>query len=78
MNYFRDVRAEMKHVADRARTLGTASLEDFRYPEDRLKFIQDNLALDPQTVRINLAAPFAPRAVCRQPPDHPGTHRRTP
>ncbi len=40
------VRAEMKHVADRARMLGAASLESFTEDADRQRFIQDNLAVD--------------------------------
>ncbi|MCC7442608.1 MAG: HAMP domain-containing protein [Bdellovibrionales bacterium] len=61
------VRAEMKHVAERARTLGAASLEDFKYPEDRLKFLQDNLAVDAQYVALSVyrrdagGATFAPQ-----------------
>ncbi len=48
------VRAEMKTAADRARTLGAASLEDFRYPEDRIRFIQDNLAVDSKFIGLSL------------------------
>lgn len=48
------VRAEMKHVADRTRMLGAASLEDFKYEEDRLRFIQDNLAVDSQYIGMGL------------------------
>jgi adenylate cyclase len=48
------VRAEMKHVADRARMLGAASLEDYKYDEDKLRFVQENLAVDPQYVAMAL------------------------
>lgn len=48
------IRAEMKHVADRARMLGAASLESFKYDEDRLKFLQDNLAVDSTYVGLSL------------------------
>jgi adenylate cyclase len=62
------VRSEMKHVYNRVRTLGAASLESFQYDEDRLKFIQDNLAIDSQYIGLGLyrweqpeaAAPGAP------------------
>src|SRR5687768_2907552 len=48
------VRSEMKSVADKIRMLGAASLEEFRYPEDRLKYLQDNLASDKQIIGLSL------------------------
>lgn len=48
------VRSEMKSVADKIRMLGTASLEEFRYPEDRLKYLQDNLAADKTAIGLSL------------------------
>jgi adenylate cyclase len=48
------VRAEMKHVADRARILGAASLEEYKYDEDKLRFLVDNLATDPLWIGLSL------------------------
>ena len=48
------VRAEMKHVADRARTLGAASLEEYKYDEDKLRFLRDNMAIDAQYIGMGL------------------------
>lgn len=48
------VRAEMKGIADRARTMGSASLQEFQFPEDRIQFLQDTLAVDPHTLALTL------------------------
>jgi adenylate cyclase len=73
------VRAEMKHVADRARTLGAASLEDFQHSEDRLKFIQDNLATNDQTIGLSLyRLEEGPNKTEALTPATPGTAKFTP
>ncbi|MGE0614910.1 MAG: adenylate/guanylate cyclase domain-containing protein [Bacteriovoracia bacterium] len=48
------IRAAMKDVADRARTLAAASKEEFRSREDQIKFIEDNLGVDPMYVGLSL------------------------
>lgn len=48
------VRAEMKHVADRVRMLGSASMEQFQYEADRIQFIQNNLSADNQSVSLGV------------------------
>lgn len=40
------VRGEMAHSAKRAQILGAVSVEDFRYSQDRLKFLRKNLSTD--------------------------------
>ncbi|MCM2278168.1 MAG: HAMP domain-containing protein [Oligoflexia bacterium] len=48
------VRAELKRSAEQARLLGAVSLEEFAHPEDQVKFLQDNLSLDPQLYGLSL------------------------
>ena len=48
------LRADLKHTADHARMLGAASLEQFQFEEDRIRFIQENLALGPQLLGQSL------------------------
>jgi adenylate cyclase len=48
------LRAELGTVAERARILGSVSLEEFKYPEDRASFIRDNLQLDEKYVALGL------------------------
>ncbi len=47
-----NIRAELQHLAELARTLGAASLEDFRYSEDRIRFIQEGLSADPRLLSL--------------------------
>ncbi|MCM2278612.1 MAG: SpoIIE family protein phosphatase [Oligoflexia bacterium] len=48
------VRAEMAHLGDRLAILGSVSFGDFRYPEDRLLLIEENLARDPHIVALSV------------------------
>ncbi|MCM2278596.1 MAG: SpoIIE family protein phosphatase [Oligoflexia bacterium] len=53
-------RSELRHVASRAFTLGMASLQEFRYPADRLQFIEESLKRDPQLASLALYANESP------------------
>ncbi|MCM2324130.1 MAG: SpoIIE family protein phosphatase [Oligoflexia bacterium] len=53
-------RGELRHVASRAFTLGMASLQEFRYPADRLQFIEESLKRDSQLAGLSLYANESP------------------
>lgn len=75
------VRTEIKHVADHARVLGAASLEQFQYEEDRIRFIQENLAVVPQFLgqtvykREEGTGPFTAQWRVTRPVGQVGGHR---
>lgn len=48
------VRGELRHVAEKARILASAALEEFRSPEDQIRFLEGNIALDDQLVAMSL------------------------
>ncbi|HTL13381.1 MAG TPA: hypothetical protein VL588_12885 [Bdellovibrionota bacterium] len=58
------VRSEMKHLADLGRVLASSALQEFKTPEDRLKFIQEGMKIDSQFmamaayIRATPGAPF--------------------
>lgn len=63
------IRSDMKSIAERVRMLGAASLEDFKYSADRIKFIQDNLSVDSQYVSLSLysvSSQYDPKKMKRQ------------
>jgi adenylate cyclase len=47
-------RSEFGALLEKANLLGALSLEEFEYPEDRLKFLMDNLQGDPRIVSMAL------------------------
>lgn len=54
------VRAELKEIAEKSITLSSAALEDFKHPEDQLKFIQTQLSRDSRLLSISLFDETAP------------------
>jgi class 3 adenylate cyclase/HAMP domain-containing protein len=48
------VRNELKYSAEKARTLAAMALEDFKNPDDQIRFLEENLALDDQLLAISL------------------------
>ncbi len=48
------MQAEMRVLAERAQFLGAASLEEFRYPEDRLAFLNRGFSNDTRHIALSL------------------------
>jgi adenylate cyclase len=48
------VRNELRHVAEKGRILAAAALEDFKSPDDQLRFLEDNLEMDDQLIALSL------------------------
>ena len=48
------VRNELKYAAEKTRTLAAIALEDFKNPDDQIRFLEENLALDDQLLSIAL------------------------
>lgn len=48
------VRNELRHVAEKARLLSAAALEEFKNADDQIRFLEDNLAIDDQFIAMSL------------------------
>ena len=48
------VRNELRHVAEKGRILAAAALEEFKNPDDQIRFLEDNLSIDDQYIAMSL------------------------
>ncbi len=48
------VRNELKYAAEKARTLAAMALEDFKNPDDQIRFLEENLSIDEQLLALTL------------------------
>jgi|GEM_PF-4555486 len=48
------VRNEMRHFAEKGRILAAAAIEEFKNPDDQIRFLEENLAIDHQFVALTL------------------------
>src|SRR4051812_24453567 len=48
------VRTELRTLAEKTRILGAAALEEFKNPDDQIKFLEDHLASDEQLIALSL------------------------
>lgn len=48
------LRNELRHVAEKGRFLASAALEEFKNPEDQIRYLEENLTLDDQFLAVSL------------------------
>src|SRR4051794_12467064 len=48
------IRNELRHIAEKGRILSAAALEEFKNPDDQLRFLEDNFSLDDQFIGLTL------------------------
>src|SRR4051812_10186228 len=47
------MRNELKHIGEKGRFLASAALEEFKRPEDQIRFLEENLAVDDQFLALS-------------------------
>ncbi len=48
------IRNELRHVAEKGRILSSAALEEFKRPDDQIRFLEENLSIDDQFIALTL------------------------